>query len=208
MVTVGDAGKTSGSQQITAGQDTFTIYVVGNSVFFKGNAAALGDQLDLTTAAATANAGKWISLAPSDAPTSTVEAGVTSHDFFTGPCLLQPGLSGTPVAVSRGTIAGQPVGIVQCSIHDTSGSGSSAVTSTGTGTLSVAAAAPNLPVRSTSVGTSTSPSGSGSGTSVVNFSNWGEPVSITAPSDAVTYASLPTQTASPGQTQLPATTTA
>ncbi len=208
MVTVGDAGKTSGSQQITAGQDTFTIYVVGTGVYFKGNAAALGDQLGLTASAAASNAGRWISLAPSDAPTPAVEAGVTSPDFFTGPCLLQPGVSGSPVGVSRGTIAGRPVGIVQCTIDDTGGSGSAAVTTTGSGTLSVAAAAPNLPVRSASAVTSSGAAGSGSGTSVVNFSNWGEAVSVTAPPGAIPYASLPTQPGAGGQAQLPPTTTA
>jgi hypothetical protein len=77
--TVGDAAPTSGKQVITIGPDTFTVLVIGRACYFQGDAREMVDQLGLSVATATAHAGQWISLAPSDAPYQSVYAAVTAH---------------------------------------------------------------------------------------------------------------------------------
>ncbi len=75
---VGNARPSSGSETVSVGMDHFTVVVTGQVAYFKGVAAALRDQLGFPAAAASSNAGKWISLQQSDGPYPSVEGVTTS----------------------------------------------------------------------------------------------------------------------------------
>jgi hypothetical protein len=179
--TVGVAGPDGGQQDITVGSQRFTVLVVGTACFLKGNAAALTANLDISAAAASAHAGQWISLAPTDGPYASVYAAVTARSALADNVTITPQhqlpptkLDGRRVVVISGpiakvTIAGQTIALK------------------GTATLAVRSAAPHLPVRFRE-------SGSADGqqsVSTFTFSRWGAAVSLTAPTGAVPFASLP-----------------
>jgi len=179
--TVGVAGPDSGQQNITAGSQKFTVLVVGRACYLKGNAAALTNNLAVSAAVASAHAGQWISLAPTDGPYASVYAAVTARSALADNVTITPQHQLAPTKVdgrrvvtisgpiTKVTIAGQTIALK------------------GTATLAVRSAAPHLPVRF-------SESGSENGqqsVSTFTFSRWGTKVNLTAPTGAVPFASLP-----------------
>ncbi|HEY5024530.1 MAG TPA: hypothetical protein VII76_06110 [Acidimicrobiales bacterium] len=78
QVVVGDARPSSGSEIVSVGDDRFTVVSTGQLVYFKGDAAALRDQLGLPATTASGHAGSWISLQQSDGPYPSVAEGVTT----------------------------------------------------------------------------------------------------------------------------------
>jgi hypothetical protein len=78
QIVVGDARPSSGSESVSVGDDRFSVVYTGQEAYFEGVAAALRDQLGLPATTASADAGKWISLQPSDGPFPSVEGGVTT----------------------------------------------------------------------------------------------------------------------------------
>jgi len=178
--TVGDAGANSGRQDITVGAQRFTVLVVGAACYLKGNAPALTANLGLSSSEASSHVGQWISLARTDAPYAAVYAAVTASSALTDNITIKPEdqlptarLDGRRVLTITGTIA--PIEI-----------GGQSIAPKGTATLAVRAAAPHLPVRYAERGTQ----GRQRSVSAVTFSRWGETVQVTAPTGAVTYASL------------------
>jgi lipocalin len=178
--TIGDAGADSGRQVITAGKQKFTVLVVGTACYFKGNAAALVANLGLPTSLASAHAGQWISLARTDAPYASVYAAVTASSAISDNVTIVPQeqlpttkVDGREVQTITGAIA--PVRIA-----------GQTEAPKGTASLAVRASAPHLPVRYTQQGTDDNARSE----TTVTFSRWGESVDITAPSGAVSYASL------------------
>ena len=79
QIVVGDARPASGSESVSVGDDQFTVVSTDQAVYFRGVAAALRDQLGLPATTASADAGKWISLLPSDGPYPSLEEGC--HHF-------------------------------------------------------------------------------------------------------------------------------
>jgi hypothetical protein len=178
--TVGDAGADSGRQDITVGTQKFTVLVVGTACYLEGNASALEANLGLSSTAASAHAGQWISLARTDAPYASVYAAVTAPSALTDNITITPTsqlpttrLDGRRVQTITGTIASIKIG-------------GQTIAPKGTATLAVRTATPHLPVRYAERGTQ----GRQKSVSSVTFSRWGEAVTITAPSGAVPYASL------------------
>lgn len=180
--TVGDAGTTSGKQLISTsdsnGNASFEVLVVGSACYFEGDALAMEENLDVSTAVAQAHANQWISLSPSDAPYASVYAAVNVDEALADNITVKPQQLGSITtggrtlqtvtgAIKPVTIAGQTQSIK------------------GTATLEISPST-HLPVRYTERGTS-----SGQSTSfTITFSNYGETVSESAPPGAVSYASI------------------
>lgn len=188
--TVGDAAPTSGKQVITIGPDTFTVLVIGRACYFQGDAREMVDQLGLSVATATAHAGQWISLAPSDAPYQSVYAAVTAHaaladniDFAPHRRLPASVVSGHRVIGVSGpltnfTVAGQTQ------------------KAKGTAYLYVAASKPHVPLEYTERGTI----GGQKSTFTMAFGRWGVPVTVSAPPGATPFSSVGSGTTTPSGT--------
>ncbi|HXQ60214.1 MAG TPA: hypothetical protein VN799_08940 [Acidimicrobiales bacterium] len=179
--TIGDAGPDSGRQVITSGAQRFTVLVIGSACYLKGNAAALVANLDFSAADAATHAGQWISLARTDAPYASVYAAVT------GPAAIADNVTVVPQSVLPTTTVGdRRVETVSGAIAPVTIPGQSTPTPKGTATLAVRATAPHLPVRYTERGTLSRQQSS----ATVAFSQWGEPVHITAPVGAIAWAQV------------------
>ncbi len=72
----GDASNTDGREKITAGTLTIQAEVIGTGAYVEGNAGGLEDQMGLSAATAATYAGKWISIASTDAPYSSITKAV------------------------------------------------------------------------------------------------------------------------------------
>ncbi|MHB8439887.1 MAG: hypothetical protein ACYDD4_12105 [Acidimicrobiales bacterium] len=194
QTTVGDAQRTSGRQAITINGDTFDVVVVGAQCFFKGDAAAVVENLGLPSADAGSAAGKWVSLATTDGPYQSVYAAVTTKSALDDNITFTPTLEITGI-----TVDGRSVTEVRGAMHGLGGG-----VTRGTATLYVADGS-DLPVRYVESGSVTA---TGGGTTAldfrIDFSNWGEHVPVTAPAGAVAFAGLPgansTGSGSPGST--------
>jgi hypothetical protein len=180
--TIGDAGPDSGQQDITVGAQKFTVLVVGTACYLKGNAAALTTNLGLSSVAATAHTGQWISLARTDGPYASVYAAVTAPSALADNITITPENQLPPTKVD-----GRRVVTISGAIAKVHIAGQT-IAPKGTAALAVRSAAPHLPVRYTENGTVNSQQT----VSSFSFSHWGKAVHVTAPSGAVPYASLPT----------------
>lgn len=180
QVTVGDAGASSGRQEITIGASHFTVLVVGPTAYFEGDAVATSATLGLPAATATRYAGKWISLGSGDAPYQSVYVAVTTSSALHDNITLSPRsqVSGRKydgsdvIAITGGItpIQGQPA--------------------KGTATLYVTASRPHLPVAYVEKGTIGGGSSRTTLDLTIRFSTWGRQVSEVAPSGAVPFSSL------------------
>jgi hypothetical protein len=183
--TIGEAGRSSGIQHITmsdpsTGTMRFTVVVVGTTAYFRGGATAMEQNLDMSAAAAAAHANQWISLAPSDgAVYASVYAAVNTHDALSENIALKPQQLGTTTSGDKtyDTVSGA---LVPVSIP---GEGTQNVT--GTGTLEISQKT-HLPVRFVEH----SGSGRQKTTFTITFSRFGETVSETAPSGALSFSSV------------------
>jgi hypothetical protein len=179
--TLGEAGTDSGRQVITLGAQRFVVLVVGSACYLKGNAAALTANLGLPSSIASAHVGQWISLTRTDAPYASVYAAVTASSA------LADNITITPRDQLPDTrIDGRSVRIITGAIAPLPGAGGQSQTPKGTATLAVRTGVSHLPVRYTERGTFDKQKS----VSAVTFTGWGDAVNVTAPSGAVTYASL------------------
>ncbi len=175
---VGDAGPAGGRQTITLttayGAEQFDLVLVSGTVYFRGNAPALEDQLGVPTAKAAALVDKWISVVSGNGPYSTAEVGITTasiastsgadSDIQLTPAASGPAttVSGTAVTRITGTIPGQ-----------------------GTAFLDVLPTS-NIPVDYQSI-----ISGGGvTENTTMTFSQWGTAVPVTVPAGAVAWSTL------------------
>jgi hypothetical protein len=74
---VGDASSVDGREIIAADGFKIEALVAGGEAFVQGNEGGLEDQMELPAAAAKTYAGKWISIAKSDAPFQSLTSAVT-----------------------------------------------------------------------------------------------------------------------------------
>jgi hypothetical protein len=151
--------------------------VTDGTIYLRGAAGALVSALGLSQAVATAYAGRWIFLSPSDGPYGPVNGTLNPlpeiDSFFPDP----PYELESPRVFHGATVVGV-IGHAPASAAN------------GTGhalTLFVPTTAPHTPVGATlTFGT-----GASSGTEAVVFDHWGEAVQVTAPPAAVAYSTLP-----------------
>jgi hypothetical protein len=180
QTTVGDAGVSAGKQVITIGSTTFTVIVIGKSCYFQGGAQQMVDQLGLPVSIASAHAGQWISLAPGDLPYQSVYVAVTTRSALNSNIAFAPHqLTGTERRVGyrvlgiSGPMTNQRVNGQLQRVK-------------GTAHLYVTSSRPHLPVEYTENGKIDKVASK----LVMTFSRWGEPIALTAPRGAITYASL------------------
>jgi hypothetical protein len=183
--TIGQAGRSSGIQQInttssTAGPASFTVMVSGTTAYFRGDANAIEQNLDLSSSVATQYASRWISLVSSDgAVYSSVYAAVTAHDALTQNIAIKPQQLGTT------TLGGRTLNTVTGSLLPVTIPGQGTQDFTGTGTLWISPSN-QRPVRYQEHGTS---QGQNS-TTTMTFSHYGARVSVNVPSGAVPFSSI------------------
>jgi hypothetical protein len=174
----GDASATDGREVIKAGTLTIQAEVVGKGAYVEGNAGGLEDQMGLSAASAATYAGKWISIAATDAPYSSITKAVRLEGTLSD---LKP--TGHLTLTAATTKASQGVIGVKGSLPPGAAKGT-----TGSAVLYVATSKPNVPivfdVEQTTSGTKESDVGT--------FSNWGKPLHLVAPTTSVPFASLPT----------------
>jgi hypothetical protein len=187
--TVGDAGRNSGRQDITTkdpvnGSAAFTVLVVGTTAYFRGDATALAENLNLSASVASQHANQWISLQPSDGSVySSVYAAVTVHDA------LAENISVKPQNLSTTTVGTRTIHIVSGALNPVTIPGQGTQRVDGTGSLQIVART-RLPVHYQQSGTSGSGSSAQRTSFTMSFSAYGKPVSVTAPQGAVPYSSI------------------
>lgn len=176
----GNAGSGGGDQTITTGSDRWRLLLVGTSVYFNGNAAAMVGQLGAPAAVAQRDAGRWIAV-----PSSTgqlyqgFEVGITTSSNLSQFGNTNQGIDFAASSVSSGSVGGTATTV----IHGALGGGSPS--STNQATLTVRAS-DHLPLSLTA-----RLSNGGQVTTLDwRYSHWGEKVRPTAPAGAIPYASL------------------
>ncbi len=174
----GTAEPSAGEQSVTGTYEGASlqvkVIVIGDRVYLLGNRTGLLDPdfVGMSAARATKYAGRWVSGAVSEKPFSSAAKDVTySPELFQG-LLYAPLTLGPVTSVDGKHVVG---------IHGQLASGGEGV---GTdGWLYVSLSGKHLPVRYG--GTATE--GQNKVTSLTDFSNWDETVSLVAPKGAVAY---------------------
>jgi hypothetical protein len=162
---ISDVGQAAGSQIITwtqgADEGTLSVVLLKDTAYLIGDAAGLYVQ-GFTTAAATAQANKWISVKPSSAAYASAAAGLTISSA------LDPLRMSGPVTVVRGT---KVLGVTTRGFKGTS---KAFAGQPGTAEeLYLRSGGSGLPVEAVQKDTTTV------------FDKWGEPIRVTAPLGAI-----------------------
>ena len=172
---VGDAGLSSGTRSVSVGGAQFSAVLVDRVVYFRGNAAALHDQLGLPTTSASADTEKWISLQQSDGPYQSIEEGLTTETALSQVLII-------PSAVTAGHRR-RGAGAVRITGRIPPGTRDQVVT--GSARLDVAARS-KLPSTYVAQGRNGGQPWSAS----ITFTRWGENVPVTAPAGALSLGSV------------------
>jgi hypothetical protein len=180
----GDISSTAAQEVlVVGGQVVLQVRLVSNVIYVETTSASvLQSSLGLTSAQATANVGKWISLASTDTPSASISQSLTISAALT---VYYPKSSAAQL-LSEQTVAGVKVQPIQSTTTPAKGT-------TETVTLYVNASN-NLPVAADL----SAKNSSTSETKKATFTQWGAPVTVTAPTGAVAYASLQTTTTTAG----------
>ncbi len=180
QTTVGDAGASSGKQVITIGTDTFTVLVMGSVCYFQGDERQMVEQIGLPVSIAAAHAGQWISLSPGDPPYQSVYVAVTTRSALSANIAFAPkSESGTTTRDGY-----RVLGITGPMTNEVVNGQTQKAR--GTAHLYVTTSRPHLPVQYTQNGKINGVASK----LVMNFSKWGEVVTVSAPTGAISYASL------------------
>jgi hypothetical protein len=176
----GDTGANSGAQVLTVTKgnvvERVSATVVGSTGYIKGNAAALGNIVGLTSAKASEYAGRWLSFPTSNQALDSLVAGLKNSEVASELQMGGPYSYGTTA-----TIAGQRALAVKGSVTDGNGD-------TTPVTLYVSALGTPQPLEQ--VTNPGAPKTSSNIHGVVTFSRWGEKTSETAPAHTVSLLKL------------------
>ena len=182
----GDAGKTSGSQDLVVKNggvtERLTARVVGSTGYVTGNAAALQHVIGLTAAQSSKYADKWLSFPTSNTGLEELVGGLLSSQVSKELQIGGPFTYGKTT-----TVAGQHVLAIKGSVATQSGSKVPVV-------LYVPSSGSPLPIKEV-----TNAGGAGGSSAIrgtVSFTNWGENKSQTAPSPTVSLLKLVPPTSS------------
>jgi len=168
---VNDIGTFEGRQMIDSGQARAEVMQIGQEAFIRGNAAAISGYFGLTKNDPQQLANTWISMVPSDGGEyTTVISAVTLKSDFQQDTMAAPLSEGRVV-----TVDGQ-----RC--IPVTGHLSAAGYSTVPATLYVTDSKTPLPVEYKA--------GNKKATSITTWSRWGQAVVLTAPADAIPFATL------------------
>jgi hypothetical protein len=173
----GDASSTDGREIISAGTVKIEALVVGGAAYIQGNAGGLEDEMGLAAATATTYAGKWISIARTDAPYASLTKAVTLASTLSQ---LQP--TGHLTLTAATTRASHAVIGVHGGLPGVPQKGT-----TGTAVLYVSTSDPTVPIVFQVVQTASGSEDHDTGT----FTDWGKPLHLVAPASAVAFSTLP-----------------
>ncbi len=179
----GDVNRTSGTQTIvlSGGQSRATIVIelVGREAYFRGDAAAIQVLVGVTEGVATAAAGRWVSVVPTDAVYQSTAAALTVGSVISELALAQPVTGGRTVVVGGRDLlqlSGAWVGEgVTAKDH-------------ATGKLDVTRSLTPLPVSFSGVTPATA--GTSRFVESIVVSRWGEPVEVARPLFSVPLATI------------------
>ena len=173
---VGDIGPSSAQEVLSvSGSEVLSVVLVSNTLYIKtSSASVLQSALTLSATTAAASVNKWISISSSDKAYSSIAQSLTVNAALS---IYYPKSSAASILPSK-TVAGVTVTPVTGS--------STPSTKTTEQTTVYLNQKTSLPVTASLV----AKSGSTTETKQAVFTKWGDPITITAPADSVTYASL------------------
>jgi hypothetical protein len=190
----GDNSRTEGVQYNTDGPSNSEVIVINSMAYMRANLAMMENAFGYSSSEAAPYVGRWIAFAPTDSPYSSIAAGVTTGSTW-GNSSVSPSdlLPHTPVSVSNvSTFNGVSVQSVQYSLHGTNQAAHA--TYSGSEAILFSAAKPHLPANLTEQLSLTANHQPSHEVLKVTFSRWGEPVTVTAPTDSIPYSTLPAPT--------------
>jgi hypothetical protein len=158
---VNDAATDTGRQTLTFGQARMTALVVAGTAYVKANQLAMTSLLQVSAPVAKRFANKWLSFPSGDAAYKSI-----SQTLNLSSLLQEVTPTGTISKLSPSVVDGRSVIGLRGELPGELG-----------GTLYVSTTGPPLPVEEVSPGSG--------GTTTAVFSNWGEPVNVTAPAGAI-----------------------
>ncbi len=173
----GDASATEGQQQVVQGAQHIQVIYVGGIAYVRGDSGGLTSAMGLTSTVAASYANKWIAVHSTDSLFKSIVSAVTLAGT-----LAQLNPTGTLSLTAPTSVAGRPAVGVKGGLPGTPQQGVSGDT-----TLYVAATAPTVPLKFSGTAKQGSQTVKDSGT----FSNWGKPLTLTAPTGSVAFSSLP-----------------
>ena len=173
---VGDIGPSSAQEVLSvSGSEVLSVVLVSNTLYIKtSSASVLQSALTLSATTAAASVNKWISISSSDKAYSSIAQSLTVNAALS---IYYPKSSAASILPSK-TVAGVTVTPVTGS--------STPSTKTTEQTTVYLNQKTSLPVTASLV----AKSGSTTETKQAVFTKWGDPITVTAPADSVTYASL------------------
>ena len=176
---VQDSAVQSGVQPVAIGNERVSMVLVGGIAYVTGNRQGLTSYMGLPAPIATALAGQWISIPPTDGGFKSVISGLTLSSAL------------NEVTPAGSVSQGKPKTLNGQSTFSISGTGSTGQART---SLFIATNGNRLPVEAVSA------TGSGKGVSgeIVTFSRWGEQVRTPKPAASVPISSLSTGSTSSG----------
>ena len=173
---IGDIGPSSAQEVLSvSGSEVLSVVLVSNTIYIKtSSASVLQSALSLSATTAAASVNKWISISSTDKAYSSIAQSLTVNAALS---IYYPKSSAASILPSK-TVAGVTVTPVTGS--------STPSTKTTEQTTVYLNQKTSLPVTASLV----AKSGSTTETKQAVFTKWGNPITITAPADSVTYASL------------------
>ena len=173
---IGDIGPSSAQEVLSvSGSEVLSVVLVSNTIYIKiSSASVLQSALSLSATTAAASVNKWISISSTDKAYSSIAQSLTVNAALS---IYYPKSSAASILPSK-TVAGVTVTPVTGS--------STPSTKTTEQTTVYLNQKTSLPVTASLV----AKSGSTTETKQAVFTKWGDPITITAPADSVTYASL------------------
>ncbi len=187
----GDSGLREGVQYMVSTVGNYEVIVINSVAYMKGDLLTLENNFGFSPSTAAPYVNRWIEFTPSDAPYTAVAANVTSRSTW-GDASQSPtdGLPTTPRSVSPiATMNGQSVQHVDYSMQGASKAGGS--TYVGTERIYFDANGPHVPYYLGEQLSGTTGQAHATENVSVTFSRWGENVTVTAPTGAIPYSSLP-----------------
>jgi hypothetical protein len=185
----GDAGRGEGVQYMTSSEGDSEVVVIGSKAYMRADATMLENLFGYNVGEAAPYVNRWIAFSQSDPLYGAVSGGVTIGSIWGDPSESPSDqLPQHPDSVSDlSTLSGIPQQSVGYSLHGTS----QAASYSGTEMIAFSANEPHLPSLLTEHLSGTTKQGSSTESDRVTFSQWGEPVTVQAPSTSVPYSTLP-----------------
>ena len=174
QVLTGDISGTNGEEQVKGPNGDLNVRLEASTIYVQASAAVLESALKLPASVASAEAGKWISLSPTDAP------------YQTAAKALEPTAELAPYIPAGDLKLGSVTTLRGKNVLPVSGTAGTAAQGQAVATVYVSTTAPFVPVGASLAGTGAQKNE----TEVVAFTAWGEAVHPVVPTGAIAYSTL------------------